>query len=241
MDEIYMNTHSVKTACQIPVRKNEGPGSSKKKIYVGVIIFLVLLNVLMLIGLISLGLYYHNAGDIASSNLTECQQDGNNNISILIEERDLLNANLTAVTQELMKLRESTCPTGWITSSVSCYYFSNEAGSWDEGRRDCIDRGADLLVMNNAEEKTFLAALIKNEAWIGLNDKETEGSWKWVDGNSPEFKNWYNSQPDNGGTSGRWGEEDCVLVNNYGKATWNDFSCDGAKHWICEKVLKLSV
>uniref|UniRef100_A0A3B5KXS8 C-type lectin domain-containing protein n=1 Tax=Xiphophorus couchianus TaxID=32473 RepID=A0A3B5KXS8_9TELE len=128
-----------------------------------------------------------------------------------------------------------------VSFSVSCYYFSNEAGSWDEARSDCIHRGADLLVMNNAEEKTFLAALIKKEAWIGLNDKETEGSWKWVDGTSPEFKNWHDSQPDNGGTSGRWGEEDCVHVINNDKATWNDFSCDGATHWICEKVLKLGV
>uniref|UniRef100_A0A3B5QVR0 C-type lectin domain family 17, member A-like n=1 Tax=Xiphophorus maculatus TaxID=8083 RepID=A0A3B5QVR0_XIPMA len=138
-------------------------------------------------------------------------------------------------------LVESTCPKGWITLNVSCYYFSNEAGSWDEARSDCIHRGADLLVMNNAEEKTFLAALFKKEAWIGLNDKETEGSWKWVDGTSPEFKNWHDSQPNNGGTSGRWGEEDCAHVYNNDKASWNDFSCDGAKHWICEKVLKLGV
>ncbi|XP_043988840.1 C-type lectin domain family 10 member A-like [Gambusia affinis] len=241
MEDIYVNVQGVKPVPQISAPNYPGSSRSEKRLYLGIIIAFGLLNVSLLAGLVVLGVYYHNAGDIASSNLAECQQDGNNKISILIEERDLLNANLTAVTQELMKLRESTCPTGWITSSVSCYYFSNEAGSWDEGRRDCIDRGADLLVMNNAEEKIFLAALIKKEAWIGLNDKETEGSWKWVDGNSPEFKNWHDFQPDNGGTSGRWGEEDCVHVNNYGKASWNDLSCDGAKHWICEKVLKLSV
>ncbi|XP_014872025.1 asialoglycoprotein receptor 2-like [Poecilia latipinna] len=246
MEDIYVNVQRVKPVPQIPAPNYPGSSSSEKRLYLGIIIAFGLLNVSLLAGLVVLGVYYHNTGDMAtglsaSGNQTECQQDDNKRLSSLIEERNQLNANLTAITQELMKLRESTCPTGWIMPGVSCYYFSNEAGSWDEGRRDCIRRGADLLVMNNAEEKTFLAALIKQEAWIGLNDKETEGSWKWVDGTSPEFKNWLGSQPDNGGTSGRWGEEDCVCVNKDGKASWNDFSCDAAKHWICEKVLKLAV
>ncbi|XP_023193232.1 C-type lectin domain family 17, member A-like [Xiphophorus maculatus] len=246
MEDIYANVQPVKLIPQISARNYRGSSSSEKRLYLGIIIAFGLLNVSLLAGLVVLGVYYHKtdemaAGLSASGNLTGCQQDGNNKMSSLIEERDLLNANLTAVTKELMKLRESTCPKGWITLNVSCYYFSNEAGSWDEARSDCIHRGADLLVMNNAEEKTFLAALFKKEAWIGLNDKETEGSWKWVDGTSPEFKNWHDSQPNNGGTSGRWGEEDCAHVYNNDKASWNDFSCDGAKHWICEKVLKLGV
>ncbi|XP_054887413.1 C-type lectin domain family 10 member A-like [Poeciliopsis prolifica] len=240
MEDIYTNVESVKSVPHIFAPNYPGSSSSDKRLYLGIIIAFGLLNVSLLAGLVVLGVYYHNTSDTAAS-LTECQQDGNNTTSFLIEERDLLNASLTAITQELMKLRESTCPTGWTTFSGSCYYFSNEAGSWDEGRRDCVHRGADLLVMNNAEEKTFLVALIKKEAWIGLNDKETEGSWKWVDGSSLEFKNWLGSQPDNGGTSGRWGEEDCVHVNNNGEASWNDLSCDAAEHWICEKVLKFTV
>ncbi|KAM4730696.1 CD209 antigen-like protein A [Anableps anableps] len=70
------------------------------------------------------------------------------------------------MTKELLKLR------GWTLFRVSCYLLSTKSGSWDEGRGIAKDRGADK----------FLSTLTKKEAWIGLNDKETEGFWKWVDG-----------------------------------------------------------
>ncbi|MEQ2254014.1 hypothetical protein ILYODFUR_038555 [Ilyodon furcidens] len=66
----------------------------------------------------------------------------------------------------------------------SCYYLSTSSGSWDEGREDCKNRGGDLLVIDSADEQKFISTFTKQQAWIGLNDKETEGSWKWVDGTS---------------------------------------------------------
>uniref|UniRef100_A0AAZ1XP24 C-type lectin domain-containing protein n=1 Tax=Oreochromis aureus TaxID=47969 RepID=A0AAZ1XP24_OREAU len=81
-----------------------------------------------------------------------------------------------------MFFAEKVCPEGWRMFCHSCYVLSEKLGSWDEGRDDCRSKGADLVVIESLEDKTFISSYIKERAWIGLNDKEEEGNWKWVDG-----------------------------------------------------------
>ncbi|XP_051793886.1 CD209 antigen-like protein A [Acanthochromis polyacanthus] len=66
--------------------------------------------------------------------------------------------------------------------SCSCYLLSQESGSWNKSREDCRSKGADLVVINSAEEQTFLSEVASTNTWIGLNDIQTEGTWMWVDG-----------------------------------------------------------
>ncbi|XP_030614092.1 C-type lectin domain family 10 member A-like [Archocentrus centrarchus] len=166
----------------------------------------------------------------------------NNILSFMTEERDLLHANLTEKTKELERLQslakqKKTCPSRWSMVGCSCYRLSERSGTWDQGRKDCRDKGADLAVIDSAEEQNFLASLTSNPAWIGLNDKEEEGTWKWIDGTPLTVKYWESSQPDNGGGSLRWGEEDCAHIRTPMSASWNDFSCESSLPWVCEKIL----
>ncbi|KAM6892593.1 CD209 antigen-like protein A, partial [Xenentodon cancila] len=77
-----------------------------------------------------------------------------------------------------------TCPAGWRKFGCSCYFHSTESGSWDEAREDCRARGADLVVIHDTKEQTFISTFIKTLTWLGLNDKEEEGTWKWEDGSA---------------------------------------------------------
>uniref|UniRef100_H2RRN8 C-type lectin domain-containing protein n=1 Tax=Takifugu rubripes TaxID=31033 RepID=H2RRN8_TAKRU len=75
-----------------------------------------------------------------------------------------------------------SCRIGWTLFNNFCYFFSCELKSWEASRQNCRQVGADLVVVDTSEEQKFLSKNIKKETWIGLNDVETEGTWKWTDG-----------------------------------------------------------
>uniref|UniRef100_A0A669B7W2 CD209 antigen-like protein A n=1 Tax=Oreochromis niloticus TaxID=8128 RepID=A0A669B7W2_ORENI len=110
-----------------------------------------------------------------------------NQLSSMTEERDLLKANLTEMTNELERLQslfnqKKTCPAGWSKFCCSCYLLSGRSGSWDSARKNCIDQGADLVVIDSPKEQNFIVSITQYKTWIGLSDIEQEGTWKWVDG-----------------------------------------------------------
>ncbi|XP_067458698.1 CD209 antigen-like protein E [Thunnus thynnus] len=152
------------------------------------------------------------------------------------KERDLLNASIIEKTKERNRLKK-TCPAGWRMFRCSCYFLSSESGSWSRGRQDCREKGADLVVIDSTEEQTFLSTFTEVETWIGLTDRDEEGTWKWIDGTPLTLRYWRSNQPDNGNGDPQWGEEDCVHIRAEGKTgdNWNDLSCDTSLQWICEK------
>uniref|UniRef100_A0AAQ6ILM6 C-type lectin domain-containing protein n=1 Tax=Anabas testudineus TaxID=64144 RepID=A0AAQ6ILM6_ANATE len=176
------------------------------------------------------------------ANLKELLQDSLNKLSSLTEVRNLLNASLIETTEErdrLLKMitQRKTCPAGWTMFRCSCYFLSSVSGSWSKGRQDCNKRGGDLVVIDSAEEQTFLSEFTKVESWIGLTDGDKEGTWNWVDGTPLTVKYWSAGQPDNGNRNPMFGEEDCVHFRQEGTANWNDRSCGASLRWICEKSL----
>ncbi|KAL7385481.1 hypothetical protein ABVT39_022403 [Epinephelus coioides] len=180
---------------------------------------------------------YGSAPDLSmiKANLTESLNASYNKISSLTEERDQLKARITEMTEELKKSvpKEKTCPAGWKMFSCACYLLSSGSGSWDEGREDCRGRGADLVVIDSPAEQEFLNEFTQT-AWIGLTDRDEEGTWKWIDGTPLTLSNWRKNQPDNGGGDPQWGEEDCAHIRP--DSEWNDLSCETSLRWICEKT-----
>uniref|UniRef100_A0A9J7Z1W3 C-type lectin domain-containing protein n=1 Tax=Cyprinus carpio carpio TaxID=630221 RepID=A0A9J7Z1W3_CYPCA len=71
---------------------------------------------------------------------------------------------------------------GWTCYQSSFYFMSTEKKNWTESRRYCKERGADLIIINNREEKDFVHNKSGNAVfYIGLTDTDAEGTWKWVD------------------------------------------------------------
>uniref|UniRef100_A0A3Q3N681 C-type lectin domain-containing protein n=1 Tax=Mastacembelus armatus TaxID=205130 RepID=A0A3Q3N681_9TELE len=149
-------------------------------------------------------------------------------------ELSTIKANLTERLQD-----KKSCPAGWTMFRCSCYLLSTQSGSWDKGRQDCRDREAELVTIDSYEEQVFVSALNKKDTWLGLNDIETEGTWKWADGTALTVKYWFPGQPNNGNKDQRLGEEDCGHLYHAKKAdeNWNDLRCNSILQWICEKMI----
>uniref|UniRef100_A0A3Q1H684 C-type lectin domain-containing protein n=1 Tax=Anabas testudineus TaxID=64144 RepID=A0A3Q1H684_ANATE len=172
--------------------------------------------------------------------MTEERNKLKTNLSEMTEERNGLKTNLTEMTEENNNLQslleqKTTCPDGWTKLCSSCYFLSTESGSWTTGREDCRTRGADLVVIHSSEEQIFLSAFTNTKTWIGLNDRDREETWKWVDGTPLTVTNWAETQPDNGDGYIKVGEEDCVQLLDGHSSEWNDVSCAAPLPWICEK------
>ncbi|XP_019203129.1 C-type lectin domain family 12 member B isoform X1 [Oreochromis niloticus] len=124
-------------------------------------------------------------------NHTELQdelQDTKTNLTQLQSSYDKLSKNHSQLQEEVKKLKEKIeekCPDRWRRFGSSCYFKSTERKTWSESRRDCQDKGADLVMINSKEEQEFIRKL-GGESWIGLYFKWTSGGykWEWVDGSA---------------------------------------------------------
>ncbi|XP_033992149.1 C-type lectin domain family 6 member A-like isoform X4 [Trematomus bernacchii] len=216
MEEIYDDVDNVKTLSSSSSTIQEGP----RRLLRASVLGLGLLSVFLLAGLIGLAVHY----SAVESNLTEHLQARDQ----LINQ---LKASLTEKTREVDRLQclmEKTCPEGWKMFGCSCYNLSTEEAYWEQSRQNCTAGGAHLVTVDSEEEQEFISSMIKGDTWIGLSDREEEGTWTWVDGSPLNLTLWEETQPDNGAE-----RTHCAYISP--SAWWNDQSCEDHLPWICEK------
>ena len=113
------------------------------------------------------------------------------------------------------------------------YLVCYNGRTWDEARRHCQEQGADLVVIDAAGEHAWLFAaamrIQPQDYWLGLNDRESEGSFVWVDGSTPGYVNWAPGEPNDAG-----GNEDCAHL--WVDGSWNDLHCDFLMGMLCEEA-----
>ncbi|XP_040002799.1 CD209 antigen-like protein C isoform X3 [Xiphias gladius] len=181
--------------------------------------------------------------EVSFKNLTEerdelrrINSDTEANYKNLTEERKELKRKLNtlysqhiSLTEERDELKRRLKILGWVYFSGSVYYISSTERTWQESRNDCLQKGADLMIINNQGEQNFTRQF-KKYMWIGLTDSEREGTWKWVDGTPLTTSFWGSGEP-NGNTGENCGETKYPDMKN----NWNDEGCSSTHYWICEK------
>lgn len=136
------------------------------------------------------------------------------------------------------------------TNEKHVYLFCTPRVNWSAARARCIDAAMDLVVVDNANENSFVRSFDR-ETWLGASDLQTEGNWTVVppgnrgatNGAALPYTNWESGEPNNdrtctglGGVDNcRFGEvvdEDCLLLRTTGR--WNDAECTQERSYVCE-------
>jgi len=115
------------------------------------------------------------------------------------------------------------------------YLYHPERADWESAKVMCEMSGGQLAVISNPMIQRRIGSRFGEfeEFWIGATDIEREGQFRWVNGQSWGFQNWYKSQPNPGKS------EHCVTFNYWGKknSQWGDRKCLLSKPFLCETMV----
>ena len=104
---------------------------------------------------------------------------------------------------------------------------------WSEAQAICEEAGGHLVTITSAKEQAFIESLNEMSCnyWIG-GFREVIGEWQWVTGETWEYDNWAEGEPNN--SSNVVSNENCLTVWPY---EWNDLNDDNIYEqngFICE-------
>ena len=109
-----------------------------------------------------------------------------------------------------------------LTYNGNEYRLTSEAASWQEAQAEARSLGGNLVTVNNSAEQEWLQETFgaDERLWIGLSDRDSEGDFQWVSGETSSYRNFAPNQPDNFGRG-----EDFVTANwRANSPQWNDVS-----------------
>ncbi|XP_025046891.1 C-type lectin domain family 1 member A-like [Alligator sinensis] len=147
--------------------------------------------------------------------------------------------------QDLPPHQGEQCPSRWSRMEDKSYLFSPEKRTWAQCKSSCIPQAAELLVVENWEERNFInhelfqyyeernRAVYYHRFWIGLSYNSETRKWVWVNGS--ELSSALFDLPDLSHASYEGGA--CVYVQG-GAAKPGD--CELTQFCICEKRRELS-
>jgi len=128
------------------------------------------------------------------------------------------------------------CPDDFVQYQRRCYKFSTDEKSWDDARTACQGDSTeyDLVTIDSQELANYFVQHV--DSWIGLNDRASEGTFTWVNGNELSFGKVVGQTPWNSGEPNNFdGGEHCVHTDANGE--WNDNKCATELKYICGPTL----
>mgnify|MGYP001800333001 CR=1 FL=1 len=104
-------------------------------------------------------------------------------------------------------------------------YQLTSAGSWEEALAEAQSLGGSLVAINDAAEESWIDSTFGTgeSFWLGLSDRNTEGSFLWENGDTSGYRNWAPGEPNDYRVGAAFANgEDYTLKNWGGTNRWND-------------------
>lgn len=81
-------------------------------------------------------------------------------------------------------------------------YFLLGPNTWSAAETEAVRLGGHLVTIRNAAEQAWIYSTIvphagANSLWIGLTDRQVEGSYRWISGEPFNYENWDAGEPNN--------------------------------------------
>merc|ERR1711973_93502 len=135
----------------------------------------------------------------------------------------------------------TACAEGWETHGNHCFKWKTHYETWDSAQICCKSENANLASITSHSINQYVLRGMRRHnlsyIWIGGNDKDEEGTWKWADGSPFEFTYWSFEQPNNYKNN-----EDCMIHGWMNPVSrfymWNDYPCTTrVKGLLCSKKI----
>jgi hypothetical protein len=95
---------------------------------------------------------------------------------------------------------------GPVTNAANGHvYYLLSQNNWTASQAEAVSLGGNLATINDQAENDWVFQTFglyggqPRALWIGLNDREQEGNFTWISGETSTFRSWSVVQPDNGG------------------------------------------
>ncbi|XP_019640291.1 PREDICTED: pro-epidermal growth factor-like [Branchiostoma belcheri] len=128
---------------------------------------------------------------------------------------------------------ELSCPSGYqmFAGNGKCYHISTTAANVDQAATNCDgNHNGKLACVKDLATHNFLKSIVKNtNYWIGLDDRQTEGSFVWSDGEAlGTYQAFFNGHGYNRA------HNDCVYLNRGKSFQWVCWQCTRRIRYICQ-------
>merc|ERR1719500_256264 len=126
-----------------------------------------------------------------------------------------------------------SCEQDWEKNGDHCYYWSTEKKNWTDSEDFCQKEGGHLASVTSKVLEGINRTEHLGGVWIGGNDLEVDGVWRWTDCSPWEFTIWGPGEPNNWG-----GVDDCLHhhIMDWGHK-WNDGLCGFESKFLCSKSI----